>query len=652
MKKHILLLSALTAVVSIGFSQEKGTSCAEAKSAARSNKSNTFTRDQILLTEKYDAQHYFIDISMSNAATDVAGTSTLTAKARVNLDTALLELHQNLSISAIRVDGNPVQYSRRGSGLYVPVNKTANQTFKIAIDYAGTPPTAASNPLGGGGMTNATSQRWGNKVTWSLSEPFSAFEWFPVKQSLRDKLDSCRVHLTVPTACKGGSNGVLDTIVDLGNGTHRFEWNHNYPIDYYLISVAVAEYVEYNVTANPVNSAPVFIQNFIYNNPATLTAFKADIDRTAKYIEHFSTVYGPYPFANEKYGHCMAPLGGGMEHQTMTTQGTFEKNLTAHELGHQWWGDHVTCATWSDIWVNEGFASYSEYVMLEKLFPNEKNQWMLDAHTSAMSQASGSVWVADSLNTNRIFSSRLTYDKGAAIVHTLRYLINNDSLFYLGLRTFQSKFSHKTAIGLDFKKVMEEVTKMDFTAFFNEWYFGEGYPTYSAKWFPSANGVEVEINQTTSVSGITPFFTNDLDVTFSRTGAADTTIRLKITGKSTRISLNGFNNALNLKSIDAQNWITNKQGSIVKDANMVVSVAAANAPLIEVFPNPVSDKLIIRDKENLVTSYVLIDPKGKVVANEMVSGSTVDFSSYSTGTYLIQLNKKDGTFVRRVVQKM
>ena len=168
--------------------------------------------------------------------------------------------------------------------------------------------------------------------------------------------------------------------------------------------------------------------------------FQADIDETVDFIELFADLFGPYPFQDEKYGHCMAPLSGGMEHQTMTTQGWFAKGLTSHELGHQWWGDNVTCSSWADIWVNEGFASYSEYLMLENLYPNETTGHMNDVHNNVMSQNGGSVWCLDSLNEGRIFSGRLTYDKGAAIVHTFRFLMNDDVAFFQALKNIQTDF--------------------------------------------------------------------------------------------------------------------------------------------------------------------------------------------------------------------
>src|SRR5690606_3214896 len=168
------------------------------------------------------------------------------------VDSVWFELFPTLTISEIRINEVPTPFNRLNTAVKVPANLTTGQSFKIEIDYNGTPPTAATNPLGGSGMTNDVSPSWGNRVTWSLSEPFSAFEWFPCKQSLRDKADSVSVKVTVPNACKAGSNGVLENVIDLGNGTSRYEWKHRHKIAYYLISVAVAEYIDYSVYANPV----------------------------------------------------------------------------------------------------------------------------------------------------------------------------------------------------------------------------------------------------------------------------------------------------------------------------------------------------------------------------------------------------------------
>jgi aminopeptidase N len=394
---------------------------------------------------------------MTNTSTYLSGTGRMDATAIQNIDSALLELYPTLTISEIRLNGIPTAFSRTGTVVKAFVGVISGETFSLEIDYSGNPPTAQTNPLGGSGITAGSSPSWGNKVVWTLSEPFSAMEWFPCKQSLTDKADSSFVSVTVPDTCKAGSNGVLTSIDTLGNGFLKFNWQHRHPIDYYLISIAVAKYVDYSYFVSPVGAPnPILVQNYIYNNPQTLPNFIDEINETGDFIELFYDKYGPYPFEDEKYGHCMAPISGGMEHQTMTTQGFFEKKLTAHELGHQWWGNNVTCASWCDIWINEGFASYSEYLMLENLYPAEKTQHMLDVHQNVKTQTGGSVWVLDSLNESRIFSGRLTYDKGAAIVHTIRFLINNDSLFFEGLRAFQVTFKDSTATGVDFKDFMSD----------------------------------------------------------------------------------------------------------------------------------------------------------------------------------------------------
>ena len=391
-----------------------------------------------------------------------------------------------------------------------------------------------------------------------MSEPFSAYEWFAVKQSLTYKADSCAVAITVPDTCKAGSNGLLENVEVLGNGFTRYEWKHRHPIAYYLISVAVAKYVDYSIYANPVGSAtPVLIQNYIYNNPQTLPNFIDEINETVDFMELFANQFGPYPFADEKYGHCMAPLGGGMEHQTMTTQGFFEKTLTAHELAHQWWGNNVTCASWCDIWLNEGFASYSEYLMLAALYPGQQVNHMTQVHQNVMSQTGGSVWVLDSLNEARIFNGRLSYDKGAGIIHSLRYLIQNDGLFFGALQDFQNTFADSTATGLDFKNHVANFCNIDLDSYFEQWYFGEGFPTYQVKYNQVGTDLLLEISHTASMQNVTPIFTNPVTLKLSRQGQSDTLVRFAITSNSEFFTLSNYGTLVGTIGIDPSNWLIN-----------------------------------------------------------------------------------------------
>lgn len=642
--KYSITLLAITCVTFL-FAQTTEHYCAK-RDAFSSNqtKSNSLNLSQIAETERYNVHFYALDIEMDNLSTDVAGTGEIYGIANENLDSVLFELFNTLAISQIRLNGTPTAFSRNNSSVKVPVNITTGQSFIISVDYAGTPPNAVSNPLGGSGMTNASSPSWGNQVTWSLSESFAAYEWWPCKQSLTDKADSVSVKITVPNTCKAGSNGLLENVVNLGNGTSRYEWMHRYPIDYYLVSVAVAEYVEYNVYANPAGaSGPVLIQNFIYNNPGTLPNFQNDIDETVDFIELFADLYGPYPFQDEKYGHCMAPLSGGMEHQTMTTQGFFTRGLTSHELGHQWWGDNVTCDSWADIWVNEGFASYSEQLMLEYLYPGDEVGNMNDIHNNVKSNPNGSVWVEDSLNEGRIFSGRLTYDKGAAIVHTFRFMMNDDAAFFQALKNIQTDFKHGVANGLDIRDYFQAASGVDFDNAFNEWYYGEGFPTYSARWNVDGSDLLLKITHTTSSS--TPTFTNPLELRFTRSGAADTVIRVDINNNTNYFSIPNMSNVLSFAAIDPNNWIINNSGSIIRDQTMLVGIDELNEPnaIYSVFPNPSNGEFNIESSELGNNHLIIVDTRGRQISEmDFQKDGTFDISKEKSGNYILQITNDKG----------
>lgn len=333
----------------------------------------------------------------------------------------------------------------------------------------------------------------------------------------------------------------------------------------------------------------------------------------------------------------------------MTTQGFFNPTLTAHELGHQWWGDYVTCASWCDIWVNEGFASYSEQLMLENLYPGQEIQNMQSVHNNVMSQPGGSVWVLDSLNESRIFSGRLTYDKGAAIIHTMRYMVNNDNLFLSILQNFLSNKAFGTAFGVDVRDAFTAASGIDFTAFFDEWYFGEGFPTYSVQWKQVGNDALVQISHTSSMPNVTPTFTNPIDLKFVRPGNADTTIRFNITGNSNLFQINGIGTINNSITIDPNNWVLNQNGSVTM--NQVLNLEAINEPIgMSLFPNPVQDQLtLLNVPQN--SSYRLYDMFGRMkLSGKAINGEALSVSALSPGTYLLVLDSPEVNYRKTFVK--
>lgn len=651
------LISVFSLIICWGaFSQENTAHCSKRTNYANQLKISPYVNEaQVLQQKKYDINFYKLALSMTNTTTALSGVVEIHASANQVIDSALLEFFSGFTINEIQVDGVSTTYSRYGSLLSVPLNLPQGSQFIISVDYTGNPPTAATNPLGGSGMTNASSPSWGNQVTWSLSEPFSALEWFPCKQDLKDKADSVQVGITVPDNLMAGSNGVLDSVTTSG-GYRTFHWMHRHPIAYYLISVAVASYQEYNIYANPAGaSQPVLIQNFIYDNPGFLPYFQQDIDETVDYMELFAELYGPYPYQDEKYGHCIAPLSGGMEHQTMTTQGFFERSLTAHELAHQWWGNHVTCGSWADIWINEGFASYSEYLMLANVYSfNAAQNKMTSVHNNVMSQPGGSTWVADSLNESAIFNGRLVYDKGSAIVHSLRYIMNDDDLFFDVLKGFQVAYANSTATGLEFKAYAEQATGLDLSEFFDQWYFGEGYPTYSVQYNNVGTDVNVLVSQTVSRPTVTPLFSNPVDVRIMRTGGlGDTIVRIDITSNQTYATISGIENFQSVNSVDPLNYIINKVGSITQNPNLSVGEFQKDDLTTILYPNPTEGLLTVEFSDNQPRMLRVIDQKGKVVLEQQVlSADMVNLSALNAGQYLVELSDgQKNRVTRKVIKK-
>ncbi len=604
----------------------------------------------------YDLKFYHLNINIERNTRYISGNVKSKAKVlAASLDSFAFVLHENHTIDSVYVNGIKRNFVRRDSLVLATAGTpiVQNQLFDAIVYYKGTAPTGNAAAIGDG-YNMGTSGSWGNQVTWSLSESLCAYHWFPCKQDLRDKIDSSWVYATTDSANMVGSNGLLKNIVTIGN-KKRYEWKSKYPIDYYLISVATAKYKPYILYAKPqylVNDS-IYIQNFIYDNAINNTAWatqKTALNKIVPTINFMSNIFGMYPFYKEKYGHCMAPFGGGMEHQTMTSLGFFDFELDAHELGHQWWGDNVTCASWKDIFINEGWASYSEYLCHQYMTGTgtTATQKMLDVHTSVMSQLGGSCYFtnADTMNATRIFSSRLTYDKGSAVVHSLRYEINNDSVFFPAIRAFQATYGDNTATVIEFKNFMEAQSGLNFTQFFNQWYYGQGYPTFSVSWNQGGGVFYLKSTQTQSFPSSVPLFMTHVDYRISRTAKPDTIVRLYHgqTIENYSIPLTGSVTSI---GVDPNNWILNKVGTNTKDITLNTSALIDDMTEIFVGPNPTSDVLNIYMNTNDKSSVEIFDVTGKLMLTQSFYAHVeFDISKYANGIYTVSIKNKQGDVLK------
>ncbi|MBK7762831.1 MAG: T9SS type A sorting domain-containing protein [Bacteroidetes bacterium] len=656
MKTLLLTLFIVSALVS-GYSQGIKP-CAETKLMAHSKpikKSRAGSYDNSLMS-KYDVHFYFLDLNIERNSTVISGATTIgLGVSALTLDTFCFELNSNLSIDSIVYDNQILSFNRVGSIVYTHFASALvqNTNADIKIYYNGDASVTGAGAIGDGFSTGVSSS-WGNRATWSLSEPYSAYEWFPCKQFLQDKCDSVWVFVTTDKANKVGSNGLLEGVDSLlPNNKSRYRWKSHYITDYYLISVAVAKYVDYTIYAYPAamlgDSIPIV--NYVYDNPSTLTTFKPRIDSMPMVLEYYSELFGLYPFADEKYGHCMAPFGGGMEHQTMTSIGNLGSFATnSHELMHQWFGDHVTCKTWKDIFINEGFASYGEYLAYEEFRSLAAAQnLMQDVHDNVLLDSNAMVYFTDTTNVGRIFSSRLTYDKGNAVIHTLRFVLG-DSLFFLGLKEFQQNFSFSTASINDLKLSLEASTGKNLNDYFSQWLFGEGYPVFSAEYASDGNHLFLKVSHITS-SLNTTLFKTPLEIKCSTT-SGDTTITIDITQNTNSFMLPSGRNYTNL-SIDPNNWLLNKVGSITKNPALIPTMISSISleQSIEVYPNPTQDNLQIHYTSSNQATYVLRDLNGKeLFQGNLEFMTTLNLSGLSAGVYVLTIASSEGNLLRKIVK--
>lgn len=601
--------------------------------------------------DAYDMKYVKIDVSLNNTSTDIAGNVTTRAKVlSASLPAYVFELNANLDIDSVRVNGQTLSWTTSGSKRTVtlPSPLLQNANFIARVWYHGQP--ASGNGFFSEGLNNVPSPSWGNLVTYTLSEPYEAKDWWPAKQSLTDKIDSADIWITVPSGLKAGSNGLLKNVTSLPNSFERYEWSTGYPIDYYLISAAVSSYVDYSFYVHfPGSQDSMLVQNYVYDNPQTLPFFKDKIDSVGNMIKYFSTLYGRYPFWKEKYGHCMAPIGGGMEHQTMTTLGNFSTTLSVHELGHQWFGDNVTCASWKDIWLNEGFAAYTEYLYVAKFRNAVKAfNYMADVHDNVMSEPDGSIYVDDTTDENRIFDSRLSYDKGSSVVHMLRFLANDDTLFFKGLRAYQQQFGKSTASITDMKHVMSQTLAANLDTFFNQWIYGEGFPRYETRWNQAGNKVYVQLTQSTTVPSSVPLYHTPVEIRLvSATG--DTTIRVE-NDQNVQGYLFNWDQTVVQVELDPNDWLLNGDLGSVQDQTLGFDgTAVKQTPAV--YPNPATKSWTITGL-SASNEYELHTIDGALVAKG-VCGKEMELPAAKlvSGIYFLGLRDDSGIHFLKLLKQ-
>ncbi len=603
----------------------------------------------------FDVKHYHLSLEVSNTDTHINGVAQVLVETLRDMDTLVLELQDDLNItsvlfaddpgSSVFPAGNDLTFTHAENAVYMVLDRTRHpgELVRVRIEYEG---DAGRDRGFFAGITSKKETDFGFDVTYTLSEPQHASDWFPAKQVLSDKIDSVTFELTCDRELLAGSNGLLVQVEEDGNN-HRLTWKTAYPMAYYLLSFAVADYMDYSFYAPLSGSGDsVLVQNYLYDSEIILERWKDQIDETGPLITLFSTILTDYPFAGEKYGHSMAPLGGGMEHQTMTTIHGFSFSLVAHELAHQWFGNSITCGSWQDIWINEGFASYMEYVAAQYLRDQETaDDWLANAMSIALGEKEGSVYVPgeEVEDEYRLFSYGLSYKKGAILLHMIRFILDDDELFFQVLQTYLSLFQNGTATGADFRSVLEDLSGMDFSCFFQQWYYGEGYPVFQIFWEQQGDSLWITSEQTVTAPDVTPLFQVPFELELVNSEGQVRRIRLAQDSNHDEfhIPVEGL----------VERIVFDPENRLLKTA-VVIRKLPQDKPF-RYGPNPVSSELTIQfPQKDLIDAVRITNLSGQEVYKAYRAGNplTLNLSGLADGPYLLELKCASETYLERIVK--
>jgi aminopeptidase N len=575
-------------------------------------------------TQNYDITYHKLEFTIDPAIRFINGKVTTTFTALSNMNTVIFDLSKALLVSEVLQDGSSLLFTQNNTELIItlPVTQAAGATTTLQISYSGIPNSTGSF---------VTTQHASVPVLWTLSEPFGAMEWWPCKQDLNDKVESIDVVITAPAQYTAVSNGVESQTAVLNGADKTTYFHHNFPIPAYLIAIAVTNYSVYNQTSGTgTDQFPII--NYIY--PENLEAFKPQLDQTPLILELFKNLTEIYPFHTEKYGHAQFGWGGGMEHTTVSFMVNFSRGLIAHEMAHQWFGDKITCGSWKDIWLNEGFATYFAALVIENFdgqaaFISNKNNMI----NSITSQTGGAVYLTDQeiTDVSRIFSSRLTYNKGAMVLNMLRLKLG-DAAFFQGIKNYLAdpNLAYKYANTSHFQSHMELVYGNSLADFFNDWIYKMGYPSYSI----SANKTDSDhvkfiLFQTQSDPSVSYF---KLPVPIRVIGSE---------GQQTNLILNNTYNGqefIENISYPITSIVIDPDKNIISKNNSITLVnKKEDLATPSLYPNPAQNTLTLTlGKEQTITKAVFYSILGQKVKETTVA-KTWDISGLSAGVYFVHL---------------
>jgi len=587
--------------------------------------------------ENFDLKYHRLSLAVSPKRPWIEGVITSYFTMVKNSDRIAFNLGNHLKVDSIIYNKNRLSFTHSNDLLSFSLGqvKFIGSFDSVSVFYAG-------NPTLGKYRSFFIANHSTGKVLATQSEPYGAQDWWPNKSSLMDKFDSCDLIIITDTGLRAGGLGILEANYQLNDTQQVYFWKHRYPSNYYLIGLAISNYA---VLTDSVLLRGTYLPIVNYIFPQSVSQSAPLLKATIPLMRVLDSVFGNYPYKKEKYGHMQWMNGGGMEHATMSSMGNFNFDLVAHELAHQWFGNKVTCSNWQDIWINESFATFINYLSYELLFGSDSFYKELSKlNNFAKRNESLSVWVEDTVSVGRIFNQDLSYHKGAMVLQTLRFYIG-DTAFFAACRNFLNDpiLAFGVANTQQLIQHFKNVSNKPLDQFFNAFYYSKAYPSYLVKWSNNGNQVKIVVTQS-SFDNQTVFFRHSIPLTILLESGQELSYNididkgqlsftLPISGKVKEVFFNKNNQVL-------------ASGTVAKISNSVLDD-------FEILPNPtINNFRIISNKITLNDVYIYNNLGQLIIKIAEINRyeQSVDLSAYANQQFIIKIVTNNGNFIKRITK--
>ncbi|MDZ4844685.1 MAG: M1 family metallopeptidase [Chitinophagales bacterium] len=425
----------------------------------------------------YDVGYYELTVKVHPDSQFIEGVNMMTLRATTDFTQLQFDLFENMQIKQVTFDDEVLDFQRAHNAVFITTPALVKQgtTHHLRIDFSGKPIVAKTPPWDGGFVWEHDKN--GNPWIGVACEGIGASLWWPNKDHLSDEPDSMKLHIIVPDSLVAVGNGQLISITDAAAGWKQYNWRVSYPINNYNVTLNIGKYAYFNDSYMNENGNLALNYYVLEHN---LQKAKKHFEQVKPMLKCFEEYLGEFPFWRDGYKLVESPYLG-MEHQSAIAYGNgYQKGyagmdfsyigldfdyIIIHETGHEWWGNSVSCSDIADLWIHEGFCTYSEALYVECLHGRDTALAYINAKKNHVENQEP---VIGTYNINREGSGDM-YNKGMLLLHTLRSIIQNDKVWFSIIKGIATDFKYKTTSTAEIEANISEKAGRDLSYFFNQY---------------------------------------------------------------------------------------------------------------------------------------------------------------------------------------